>query len=182
MDLTLFALMLVVFETLLIRVSTGWFPNEPWTVSVTAAITGIVMVRWGPWAAIHAVIGGAAFCAANRGGWQQYLIYCVGNTAALAMLPLLKRWGWERLRSSALTNLAFGFGTLLLMQAGRAAVAMLLGYTPAAAAGFITTDVINYIFTLTILWIAARLDGMLEDQKHYLRRINDPNHGEGEYP
>ena len=69
--------------------------------------------------------------------------------------------------------------TLLLMQAGRAAISMILGTAPAAAAGFITTDVITYIFTVTIVWIASRLDGILEDQKHYLQRINDPKNREG---
>ena len=60
-----------------------------------------------------------------------------------------------------------------------AAISMILGTAPAAAAGFITTDVITYIFTVTIVWIASRLDGILEDQKHYLQRINDPKNREG---
>ena len=178
-DLSLFALMLIVFETLLLRAAVHWFPKEPWTVSVTAAVTAIVMVRWGPWAAIHAVIGGIVLCTVNHGQWQQYAIYCFGNLAVLGALPLLKKWGWEALRTDFLKNLAYGAATLLLMQAGRAATAMILGTPPAAAAGFITTDVISCIFTVTIVWIASRPDGLLEDQKHYLKRINDPKRREG---
>jgi len=178
-DLSLFALILIVFETVLIRSSASLFPREPWTVSATAAITAVVMVRWGPWAVIHAVIGGLTLCIVSRGQWQQFLIYCAGNTAALAVLPLLKKWGWERLRNDFLVNLLYGFLTLLMMQCGRALAAMLLGTAPSAAAGFITTDVITYIFTLTIVWITGRLDGVLEDQKHYLARINDPQNREG---
>jgi len=178
-DLSLFALILIVFETVLIRASASLFPREPWTVSATAAITAVVMVRWGPWAVIHAVIGGLTLCIVSRGQWQQFLIYCAGNTAALAVLPLLKKWGWERLRNDFLVNLLYGFLTLLMMQCGRALAAMLLGTAPSAAAGFITTDVITYIFTLTIVWITGRLDGVLEDQKHYLARINDPQNREG---
>ena len=68
---------------------------------------------------------------------------------------------------------------MLLTQAGRAVIAMILGTAPAAAAGFITTDVITYIFTITIVWIASRLDGILEDQRHYLQRINAPENREG---
>lgn len=178
-DLSLFALMLIIFETILLKASVRWFPNEPWTVSATAAVTAIVMVRWGPWAAIHAVIGGIVLCTVTRGQWQQYLIYCAGNLAALGVLPLVKRMGWEALRKDILKNLLYGFLVLLAMQAGRAAVSMILGTAPAAAAGFITTDAINYIFTLTIVWIASRLDGILEDQRHYLQRINDPKNQEG---
>ena len=178
-DLSLFAVMLIIFETLLIRASANWFPHEPWTVSVTAAITAIVMVRWGPWAVIHAVIGGIVFCTVNRGQWQQYLIYCIGNAACLAVYPLVRKWGWEELKGNILKNLLYGFLTLLAMQAGRVIVSVILGTEIAVAAGFITTDVITYIFTVTIVWIASRPDGILEDQRNYLRRINDPQNREG---
>lgn len=178
-DLTLFALMLVVFETVIARASTAWFPGEAWTVSLTAAVTAIVMVRWGPWAAVHAAAGGAAFCLAHGAAPRQYLIYCAGNCAALAVLPLVRKWGWERLKKDSLCCLFYAFLTLLAMQCGRAATAMILGSAPAAAAGFITTDTVSYIFTLVIVWIASRLDGILEDQKHYLARINDPDNREG---
>jgi hypothetical protein len=33
--------------------------------------------------------------------------------------------------------------------------------------------VVTDLFTLLILWIARRLDGMLEDQKRYFHRINE---------
>jgi hypothetical protein len=178
-DLSLFALILIIFEMVLIKASTGWFPNEPWTVSVTAAITAIVMVRWGPWAVIHAVAGGIVFCAVNRGQAQQFLIYCIGNTAALAVLPLVRKVGWEKLRESFLLKLLWSILTVLAMQAGRVLTAMILGASPASAAGFITTDVVTYIFTAAILWIMSRLDGMLEDQRHYLARVHDPANREG---
>ena len=178
-DLSLFALILIATETLLLRAAVHWFPKEPWTVSVTAAVTAIVMVRWGPWAAIHAVIGGIVLCTVNHGQWQQYLIYCMGNLAGLGVLPLLKKWGWKALGKDFLKILAYGFLTVLLTQAGRAVIAMILGTAPAAAAGFITTDVITYIFTITIVWIASRLDGILEDQRHCLQRINAPENREG---
>lgn len=177
-DLSLFALMLIVFETVLVRAATRWFPGEPWSVSVTAAVTAVVMVRWGPWAVIHAVIGGIVFCLVSRGLWQQFIIYCAGNTAVLAVLPLVKKAGWKALRENILLNLLYGFLSLLAMQAGRALVALVLGTSPAAAAGFVTTDVVTYIFTLLIVWIASRLDGVLEDQRHYLARINDPQNRE----
>lgn len=178
-DLSLFAIILIVFESILIRASREWFPAEPWTVSATAAVTAVVMVRWGPWAALHAVLGGIVLCVASRGGWQQYLIYCIGNTAALGVLPLVKKWGWENLRKDSLKVLLYGALTLLLMQAGRAAAALVLGTAPERLLLFITTDSVTYIFTLVILWITSRLDGMLEDQRHYLIRISDPERKEG---
>ena len=54
-----------------------------------------------------------------------------------------------------------------------------MGTKPEELLLFITSDSVSYIFTLVIVWIVSRLDGMLEDQEHYLRRINDPKNREG---
>lgn len=178
-DLSLFALILVVFETVIVRASTQWFPKEAWTVSAVAAVTAIVMVRWGAFAAIHAVIGGIVFVTASHGSGSQYVIYGIGNLAALGVLPLLKKSGWEKLHSSVLFLFLFGALILLAMQAGRGLLSLAFGASPAGALGFITTDVISYIFTLVILWIVSRLDGMLEDQKHYLKRLSEQAEKEG---
>ena len=178
-DLSLFAIILIVFETVIVRAATQWFPKEAWTVSAVAAITAIVMVRWGAWACIHAVIGGIVFVLISRGGLSQYLIYGIGNLACLAVLPLLKKWGWEKLRENVLVNFLYGILMLLSMQIGRGLISLIFGTRPEIALGFITTDVISYIFTLVILWITARLDGMLEDQEHYLKRLNEQREKEG---
>ena len=71
-------------------------------------------------------------------------------------------------------NLALVFPLLVqvLMQAGRAAAALLLGVEPADVVGFFTTDSLSLLFTFVIIWIARKLDGVYEDQKHYLLRIN----------
>ena len=178
-DLSLFALILIVFETLIVNASNVWFPGEAWSVSAVAAVTAIVLIRWGPWGGIHAFLGGIVFVLVSRGTAKQVCIYALGNLLCLAVLPLIRRLGWQKIRERSGLTLLYGFLVLLLMQSGRAAVAVLLGTKPLTALGFITTDVISYIFTLTILWIAARLDGMLEDQKHYLARVNDPRNQEG---
>ena len=178
-DLSLFAVILIVFESTIVRAATEWFPKEAWTVSAVAAVTAIVMVRWGPWAGIHAVLGGIVFVLTSRGSGMQYAIYCIGNLAALAVYPLLKKWGWEKLHSNVLLLLLYGVLVLLAMQAGRAAVSLVFGTPPAVALGFVTTDVISYIFTTLILWIVSRLDGMLEDQKHYLKRLNEQQDRKG---
>ncbi len=170
-DLTLFAVMLYVFECIMVTASTRWFPNEPYTVSVSAAITAIVMMRWGPWAAIHALLGGLALCVSSGAEARQYLVYCVGNLFALGALGLRRWMGEEAIRTDALKTLLFGLCTAVLMEAGRALVSLLLGVSPPVALGFFTTDVITVLFTLVIVWIVRRLDGVWEDQRHYLLRL-----------
>ena len=171
-DLSLLAVILIVFETILVRAAREWFPAEPYTVSCVAAVTAVVMVRWGPWCAAHAVIGGIVTVLVSRGNAQQFLIYGIGNLAALAVLPLERRWGWEKLRKDILVNFLFAFLVLLAMQAGRTLVALALGALSGDLLIFVTTDSVTYIFTLAILWIVSRLDGMLEDQIHYLNRLS----------
>ncbi len=178
-DLSLFAVILIVFETVLVRAANEWFPKEPWTVSVTAAVTAVVMVRWGPWCAIHALIGGIVTVTVSRGTGQQFLIYGLGNLAALAVWPLERKWGWKKLGSNSLLNFLYAALVLLAMQGGRILVALAMGTKPEELLLFITSDSVSYIFTLVIVWIVSRLDGMLEDQEHYLRRINDPKNREG---
>ena len=173
-DLSLFALMLMIFETVLVRAATAWFPAEAWTVSLVPAITAIVMVRWGPWCAIHAALGGVVTVLALKGTGVQFLIYSMGNLAVMAVWPLLKRQGWEMLHRNVLMNFLFGILAVLAMQAGRAAAALITGMPVNALLLYISSDSVTYIFTLVILWIAARLDGILEDQSHYLARINNP--------
>lgn len=177
-DLSLFALMTMVFETVIIRAATGWFPKEAWTVSAVPAITAIVMVRWGPWCGIHAALGGVVTVLALKGSGIQFLIYGLGNLAALAVWPLERKWGWEVLHGNVLLNLLFAALTVLAMQAGRALVALITGTPAEGLLLYITADSVTYIFTMVILWIASRLDGILEAQTHYLARINDPEKGE----
>ena len=173
-DCSLFALMLMVFETVILRAATAWFPAEAWTVSVVPAITAIVMVRWGPWCAIHAVLGGIVTVLELKGNGSRFLIYGIGNLAVLGIWPFLKKQGWEGLHRNVLTVFLFGVLTVLAMQAGRALLALMTGTPLEGLLLYITADSITYIFTVVILWIAARLDGILEDQRHYLERINDP--------
>ena len=194
MDLTVFGAMLVVAEALIVLAATRWFPAEAYTVSIVAAVTSIVLMRWGPWAAIHAVLGGLVYCFVSGGQPGQYLIYCAGNLFALLSLlwfriPGKERTsGKERIREDSFLTVIFGLTVQLLMQLGRAAVAFALlraspGSEPAGTQsiagalsfciGFITTDALSGFFTAVILWIARRQDGLFEDQKHYLLRIQE---------
>ncbi len=150
---------------------TAWFPEQLYVVSPVAVMTALVMMRWGGWATIHAAAGGLWLCYLSGGGWQQYLIYGIGNLAALLGLWMLRRFGKEQIRNNATLTLGFGLLVQLLMMLGRGAVAMVLGYPWEAALGFLTTDSLSVLFTLFVIWTVRRIDGLFEDQKHYLLRI-----------
>ena len=94
-------------------------------------------------------------------------------------LPVLRKLGKERVRKDVLLSLGFGLGVQVLMQLGRGVLAMILGFGWEAALGFITTDSLSVIFTLFITWIVRQADGLFEDQKHYLLRLQSEHQNEG---
>ena len=170
-DLSIMALMLAVFEFLIVNAANFWFPDQLYTVSLAAAVTSIVYMRWGVWGGIHAVEVGAVYCFFAGGTLEQYVIYCVGNLFSLLAVVVLKAVGKERVRTGYL-SLVFTHRVQLLMQMGRGVVALAFGAAPASVLAFFTTDSLSYLFTFVIIWIARKLDGVYEDQKHYLLRIH----------
>ena len=170
-DLALLGLALAVFEFIIVRAANWWFPGQPFTVSLAAAMASIVYMRWDAWGAIHAVEAGLVFCLFSGATGEQYLIYCAGNLFSVLAVLMLKAAGKERVRTGNL-SLVFPLLVQLLMQAGRAAMALLLGAGSENVVGFFTTDSLSLLFTFVIIWIARKLDGVYEDQKHYLLRIH----------
>lgn len=170
-DLTILAVILAGSQTLISFAASKWFTDQLYTVSPVAAVTALVMMRWSGFSAIHAVLGGVLFAALGGGSWQHFMIYGVGNLLSMAALLMFRWFGKERIRQDSFLALVFALCVQLLMQLGRAGIAALLGGSAAACLGFITTDVLSELFTLLIIWIVRRIEGLFEDQKHYLLRI-----------
>lgn len=171
-DLIMFAVMAAVGEWLVINAARFWFRDQLYMLSIVPLITAIVMMRWGPWAAIHALLGGAVYCFASGAAPAQYVVYCGGNLLGLAALAVLRFAGKERIRGDALLTMGFGALTVLLMQLGRALLSLLFGGTAGGMIVFFTTDVITLLFTIVVMWIVRRLDGVFEDQINYLLRVS----------
>ncbi len=140
-------------------------------VSPVAAVVALVMMRWGPWAVIPAALGGVILTFLSGGSTEQMLIYGAGNLLSMAVLLYLRGLGKERVRTNAVLSLIFAILVQVLMQLGRAGVALLMGHSLPACLDFITTDAMSILFTLVIIWIVRRVEGLFEDQKHYLLRI-----------
>jgi len=173
MDIFLFTALLCLCEALIVLGATVWFADQLYTLSLTAAVTAIVLVRWGILAAVPALCGGFVFCLFSGATPSQYLIYCAGNLLVLALMPLVRGEGWKKLQGNVLLAMLYGLAAALLMQLGRFVIAALMGTAPAVCAGFITTDVLSTFFSMLLVWICRRLDGMLEEQRHYLIRIQE---------
>ena len=171
MDVFFFTLLLCLGEWLIVMGATRWFPKEAYTLSLTAAVSALVMIRWGSRALIPALAGGLVFCLASGASLQHYLIYGLGNAFILALLPLMKKPGWQKIRENALLTMTFGWLSCLAMDAGRMIISLIWGNGLRECLGFFTTDMLSWLFSALVLWICRQLDGILEDQKHYLIRI-----------
>lgn len=171
-DLFFFTVMTFFGELLITLAASRWYPDQLYTVSVTAALTAICLVRWKGFAFLPALAGAFALCIAMGAAPKQYLIYCIGNLFGMAALAFLKLVTEKKVRGNVIWTMGFGAFTLLMMQTGRAATALILGGTLRDGVMFYATDALSYVFTAVILWIARRLDGIMEDQREYLVRLH----------
>ena len=83
------------------------------------------------------------------------------------------------MHENVLLALLYGFITAVLMQVGRLLLALLLGNPFPVCVGFVTTDVLSPFFAALVIWICRRLDGMLEEQTHYLKRTQKEKENQG---
>lgn len=170
-DLTILLAVLAVSQYLIHHACTFWYPEQLYVVSPVAAVTTLVMMRWNGYAAIHALCGGLLFVALAEGEGRQYLVYGLGNLACLGALVMFPIFGKEQIRNDSFLSVSFGVAVQLLMLLGRTAAAAALGFPGEALVGFITTDILSVLFTAFLMWIIRRIEGLFEDQKHYLLRV-----------
>ena len=170
-DLTILTVVLTICQGLIWMATSFWYPEQNYVVSPVAGMAALVLMRWSGWAAIPMAAGGLFYAFLSGGTVQHLLIYGAGNLAALAALLMFKLFGKERIRKESFLAVVFAIAVQLLMQLGRAGMAALFGFGTAACLGFITTDVLSILFTVFIVWTVRRIEGLFEDQKNYLLRI-----------
>lgn len=169
-DLVILAIILAVAETITAKAANVWFPEQLYTLSPTIAVVCIVMMRWSGFAAIHAVVGGLAFCIASGASPNQFVIYCAGNLLTLLPLVMIKILGKQKIVGSAMLTVCYTLLAFLGAQLGRWVVSLFFGTTVDSIIMFIITDLITLLFSVVVILIARRVDGLFEDQKAYLIR------------
>ncbi len=179
-DLTIMAVLLAVAEALVTFAETKWFPDQIIVLSPTIAIVCIVMMRWDGYAFIHAVVGGCVFCLASGGTAQQFAVYCAGNCGILAALVLFKIFGKQKVRDKFYLSLLFVFVAFCGAQLGRWAVGLMFGGSADTIISFFINDCISLLFAVVAVLISRRMDGLFEDQRTYLLRVNEEERKERE--
>lgn len=172
-DLFIFAVLLVVFELIIFKAATKWYPDQLYTVSLVPALVSIIIMRWNYFGLIHALLGGLVYAYLAQGTVLQFMCYVGGNIFCVFAIILLLFIGKEKIRQNSVLSVLFAVLVALLMQIGRAVVALLMGNAFALGVNFITTDVLSGVFAAVIVIIARKLDGLFEDQKTYLLRVQE---------
>lgn len=170
-DLFLFGILLTVSEAITTLATNKWFYAQPVAISTSFIFICIIMMRWSGFAVIPACLGGLVFCIASGAELHQYVIYIVGNCLALLSIIWFKLFSKEDIRKKPFKLLIFTFSTYLLMQIGRWIVSLFFGGDLKALLVYLTTDVISLLFGIVVMLLMRNVDGMIEDQKSYLFRL-----------
>ena len=171
-DLTILVVLTAIFEAITTMAASKWFVLQPVALSITLALVCMAMMRWSGWAALLAVAGGFTYCIVSKATGEQYLIYCIGNVMALSGLIVIKIFGKEAIRGSIPKLFVFGTVSYIGMALGRWLVSLFFGGDLMALVVYLTTDIMTLVFTVVILILLRKSDGMLEDQKAYLLRLD----------
>ena len=171
-DLSFITLLLLISESITTLATTTWFVAQPIAISTTLIFVLIGMMRWSGFGAIYAVVGGLTFAIVSGGGPQQAAIYAIGNLGALLALLVILPVGKEKVRASIPLLILTAAVAYLGMVLGRWLVSLAIYHDPGAIVAFLATDVISLLFAAVIFVLMRGVDGMIEDQKHYLLRLD----------
>lgn len=173
-DLFLFAVILVVAEVI-VHFATVKFSGETVTylVTFTVPVTMLVMVRWGWVAVFYAVADGVLWCLLKGAAWQSYLCYALGNAFVALLLLMTKFVGKSKISDKWYLSVLFVVCGWLSMMLGRSLLGLCVGYSFSyLLKAFCLNELLSLCMAVIIIAVLRKFDGMFEDQKTYLLRLD----------
>lgn len=170
-DIVILCILTAVFELIATLASTKWFDLQAMTVSITLALTCITYMRWSLLALIPSFVGAFVYCAASGGSAEQYLIYCGGSLFVFLAFPLLQKMTKEKIRNSFVLKLVFVCSVYLSLSVGRWFFSLPFEFSLETFLPFFFADILSLIFAIVVFTIAKNIEGLIEDQKSYLLRL-----------
>ena len=167
----IFAGILIGFELIIHYASIAM--HGEFVYSPLVPIVLLVMMRWGWQSVFYAVGDGLLYCLLNGLGWESYLCYCIGNAAIMILLLALKLIGKEKIASKWYLSAILVIAGWLITGFAKTLLFMCFGIAFLAALWVNITGVscwVSLVIGLLIILVVRKLDGMFEDQKHYLIR------------
>lgn len=171
-DILILVALTTLFEGIATLATAKWFALQPVAISIGLAMACILMMRWGIQAAFAAFASGFVFCILSGATIQQFTIYCIGNCFALLGMVWFRVFGKERIRNSLWLVTLFVSTSYAGMIIGRSLLAIVFGDSWGTFVTFATTDIMSLVFAVLVIALFRKTDGMLEDQKTYLLRLD----------
>ena len=137
-------------------------------------------MRWGLYAQFPATIGSLVYCIVIGASLSQYLIYCGGSIFITIASPLLERFSKEKVRNDFLVKVLFTTIVYLVVTIGRWYFSFPYGFSFNNLLAFLGTDILSLLFAIVVMSVAKNVDGLIEDQKSYLLRLEQERKEEQE--
>ena len=170
-NIAVMTLMFSIAEILIVLGARRWFPELAYTLSLNILFMSLEIMRWRGFGCISAVAGGLVFSLASGANPKQIAIYCIGNLFAMAVLLFVKALGREKIRKDVVLTVLYVSLVFIAACAGRYLVSLVFGADAAMIVQFVTTDLLSYVFALVAVLAVRSSDGIFEDQKDYLFRL-----------
>ncbi|MDE5728692.1 MAG: hypothetical protein K2I20_00760 [Clostridia bacterium] len=172
-DSLIFAVILAVFELILHYALIGY--SGAFTFSPLVPIVLLVIMRWGWQGVFYAVGDGILFCLLKGLGWQYYVSFGAGNAFIMVLLLAAKFLGKEKIAGKWYFSALFVVAGWFLVAFGRTVVAACCGMdfvgTLVVQLGE-SSSLLSLAMAIILILVMRRFDGMFEDQKHYLKRLD----------
>ena len=182
-DLLIFAAILAAFGMISFFAFTEWFVTDSsrYIFSISVPVTLLIMVRWNWYGMFYAAGDGLLYCIlmlatgnmASGTELEYFLIYGLGSALIGLNYLMVKFMGYKKIAGRWYFTLLYAVCGWVLLALGRAAVWACFGQ------GFLDgllafggSDLLSLGMAVIILLVLRRLDGMMENQRDYLIRLD----------
>lgn len=178
-DLFLFAVILIAFD-LIVHFATIWLADDAaiYAFALTVPMVLLIMMRWG-WQAVFFAVGDAILLTVlnNPTVWESYLSYILGNSTILLLLIPMRYIGKQKIAEKWPLTVLFVILGWLISNFSYTIIQWICGvdFVWALKSNFTfnMTGLLALAMGIVIMLIMRKLDGLFEDQIHYLKRLDD---------
>ena len=171
-DLSILCVMTAVFEYIVCLATNEWATLQAMAISITLTMTCITAFRWSYFAVFPALVGSVSYVIAYGADIKQIVYFCGGSLFCILTIPLLEKLGKESVRADFIKRSFFATIVYVAIALGRWLISLVFNFSVQSLILLLTTDVLSLLFAILVLTIVKNLDGILEDQKAYLLRLD----------
>jgi len=182
-DIVLFIVIYGICEFGIIKVDSQMI-DQPYIVSLILPMMLIVLIRWDKHAIYQAIASAILFVLFQKGDIRQMIVYLSGNLGLMLLAMSFRKYSKERITSSAFNCSVYVAAGLILMEVFRYIGILIIYHSDIGAlVRLLATDSLTGVFSIVVILIVRKMDGLLMDQKSYLLQLQEERKTEqsGEY-